>query len=227
MARRARSSDHPNSIAAASTANPGDGELPAELTALLEAHFCVVFAGNIGTAQDVETIVGVAARLRDLADVRVVLVGAGSMMNWVQQQIDEHRLDNVVLAGSFPATTMPAIYRRAACLLATLKSRRPFSFTIPSKVQAYMAAGRPIVAGLSGEGGRVVREAGAGVTCESEDVDGLERCIRSIHAMPVEERARMGAAGRAYFLEHFEMDRQAERLVTILESRIAQAKGNS
>lgn len=195
--------------------------LPSDLTKLLESHFCVVFAGNIGTAQAIETLIDAAARLRDLRDFRLVLVGSGSMLEWVKVKKREQNLDNVVLAGRFPMSAMSGIYRRAAALAVTLKDEEIFARTIPSKVQAYLAAGKPIIGALNGEGARVIEEAKAGLTCPAEDAEALASRIRELHSMPLHERARMGEAGYTYFREHFEMGRQAARLVEILEERIA------
>jgi glycosyltransferase involved in cell wall biosynthesis len=209
---------YPNSVDAAATVASGADPLPAELVTVLESHFCVLFAGNLGTAQAVETLVEAADRVRDLERCRMVLVGAGSMVDWVRERKETLKLDNLVLAGRFPMSAMPHIYRRAGGLIVSLKDEEIFACTVPSKVQAYLAAGRPIIASLNGEGARVVTEAGAGLVCAAEDADGLARCIRVLHAMQDAERERLGNSGRAYFLEHFEMGRQTDRLLEILHA---------
>lgn len=213
---------YPNSLDIPETSSNEATPLPAELLDTLKTHFCVVFAGNIGTAQAVETLVDAALQLKELPDVRMVLVGSGSMLEWVSQKKGELSLDNLILAGRFPMSSMPEIYRHAACLVVTLKDEEIFSHTLPSKVQAYLAAGRPIIAALNGEGARVVAEAGAGLTSAAEDSLALANCVKSLYVMPEPERVRMGAAGKRYFLEHFEMRLQARHLVEILEQRIAE-----
>ena len=219
--------NHPNSLDISETPYNESAPLPPELLDTLKTHFCVVFAGNIGTAQAVETLVDAAVQLKDLTDVRIVLVGSGSMLEWVSQQKGSLGLENLILAGRFPMSSMPEIYRRAACLVMTLKDKEIFSYTIPSKVQAYLAAGKPIIAALNGEGARVVTEAGAGLTCAAEDSLALANCVRSLYVMPEPERARLGAAGKRYFLAHFEMHSQARRLVEILERRIFETRSTA
>jgi len=209
---------YPNSVDASAATAAGADPLPAELVALLESNFCVLFAGNLGAAQAVETLVDAAAKLRDLERCRMVLVGAGSMLEWVRERKDALGLDNLVLAGRFPMSAMPHIYRRAGGLIVSLRDEEIFAFTVPSKVQAYLAAGKPIIAALNGEGARVVAESGAGFVCPAQDADGLARCIRALHAMRETERERLGNSGRAYFLEHFEMGRQTDRLLEILHA---------
>ncbi|MDR6605620.1 glycosyltransferase family 4 protein [Pseudomonas synxantha] len=201
--------------------------IPAPLLAELDNHFCLVFAGNLGTAQSVETLVEVADKLRHLSEVRIVLVGSGSMSSWIETQKQSRALDNLVLAGRFAASEMPHFFNRAAGLLVTLKQDEAFSYTIPSKVQAYLAAGRPIIAALDGEGARVIQEAGAGLTTAAQDAEGMANCIEQLFRMTSDERESLGQAGRAYYLEHFEMERQSQRLVEILSSRINELKGSS
>ncbi|GLZ85870.1 glycosyltransferase WbuB [Metapseudomonas resinovorans] len=202
-------------------------QVPKELLTELERGFCLVFAGNLGTAQSVETLLQVAVRLQHLPDCKLILVGSGSMLGWLEEQKALKGLDNLVLAGRFPPAEMPQFFSRAAGLLVTLKADEIFSYTIPSKVQAYLASGRPIIASLDGEGARIIEEAGAGFSCRAEDAEGMSRCIERLYRMPFTERERLGRAGREYFLEHFEMNRQCQRLGEILKARVSESRGQS
>lgn len=202
-------------------------QVPIELLEQLEQKFCLVFAGNLGTAQSVETLVQAAEKLQHLPDCKLVLVGSGSMLGWIEEQKALRGLDNLILAGRFPPSEMPQFFSRAAGLLVTLKREEIFAYTIPSKVQAYLAAGRPVIAALDGEGARVIEEAGAGLSCPAEDSAGLARCIEQLFHMPAEEREKFGKSGREYFLANFEMARQSQRLVEILEKRINEGRGAS
>ncbi len=196
-------------------------QIPQAVLDMMAKHFCLVFAGNLGTAQSLETLVQAAEKLKHLSEVKLVVVGSGSMEEWLKQQVISKGLDNLVLVGRFPSAEMPQFFSRADGLLVTLKKEEIFAYTIPSKIQAYLAAGRPIIAVLDGEGAKVVTEAGAGLTCPAEDYAGLANCIEQLYKMPASERDKLGAAGRSYYLEYFEMRKQAGRLVEILQSRIA------
>lgn len=209
---------YPNSMDVQSPGVAGEG-IPPELAGELERHFCVVFAGNLGTAQAVETLLEAAIQLKKDSEIRLVLVGSGSRLAWLQAQKQAHQLDNLLLPGRFPMVAMPQIFERAAALLVSLKDEEIFAQTIPSKIQAYLAAGRPIIASLRGEGARVVAEAGAGEACEPEDPAALAALIRSMQSRPAAELHAMGLAGKAYFNEHFEMNSQVTRLVEILETQ--------
>lgn len=224
-ARRSKIVFYANSYKEVASDATESTQIAPELLAELDNNFCIVFAGNLGTAQAVETLIDAAERLRSLPDFRLVLVGSGSMSDWLQQQKQQRGLDNVILAGRFPAQEMPHFFLRAQALLVSLKRAEIFAQTVPAKIQSYLAAGKPIIAALDGEGAQVVQDAGAGLACAAEDVDGLVSCIEQIYNMPVLDRAAMGKAGRAYFLENFEMGKQASRLAEILQQCVNRAKG--
>ena len=211
---------YPNSVIDSFDKPPNMTGLPDELTNLLETQFCMVFAGNIGTAQAVETIVDTAIQLKDIPDLKLVLVGSGIRSSWVEEKILENDLSNLVLAGRFSPKDMPQLLSRASGLLVTLKRDDIFSCTIPSKIQTYLAAGKPIIASLDGEGARVIQEAGAGFVSPAEDAEKLANNIKNLYHMPSLERDEFGKAGRLYFLEHYEMDSQSLYLTQILEAEV-------
>lgn len=218
-ARRDKIVYYPNSIRLATGDDASSTDLPSQLSSALASHFCVVFTGNIGSVQAVPTVVEAASRLLDLPEVKLVLIGGGSMAGWAKARQKELGLSNLMLVERLPPTAMPAVYRQSAALLVTLKDDEVLAHTVPSKVQGYLAAGRPIIAALRGEGARVVMESGAGMTCAPEDPEALANCIRSFYRLPGDTRAQMGEAGRSYFSEEFEMNKQARRLVAILHDR--------
>lgn len=207
---------YPNSYREPEAAPEDESRIPPEILRTMDSNFCVLFAGNIGTAQAVETIVEAARKLVHLPDCKLVMVGSGSMLGWVENQKKLHNLDNLVLAGRYPASEMPNFFRRAQALLVSLKREEIFGYTVPSKIQAYFAAGRPIIAALDGEGAQVVREAGAGLVCDAEDVPGLCGCIEQLYRMDAAARQELADAGRRYYLEHFEMRKQATELSRLL-----------
>ncbi|PHS25229.1 MAG: glycosyltransferase WbuB [Methylophaga sp.] len=202
----------------------GDNVLSEELKKLLEVNFCIVFAGNIGKAQSIETLISVAVKLRSRPSIKIVFVGKGSMLEWAQQEVARLHLKNVVFTGAFPINVMPSIFSSAQALLVSLKSDKVFSYTIPSKVQAYMSAGRPIIASIDGEAARIINEANAGLTCAAGDVNGLVERIVQMFKMSQEDRGILGENGRRYFLEHFEIERQCKKLVEIIEKRIGKKR---
>lgn len=195
-------------------------KLPRETLSKLDAKFCLVFAGNLGTAQSLETLVGAAERLKGNPDICFVLVGSGSRSAWLESQKDKLGLENLILPGRFPPSAVPYFLDKADGLLVSLNREEIFSQTIPSKVQAYLAAGRPVLASLDGEGAKVIVEAEAGLTSPAEDVDALVGNILALYAMPKFERAVLGENARRYFLGNFDMKRQVAAFGDIMKERM-------
>lgn len=200
--------------------HPNPGELafseaqPLSVPALiLAAGFNVVFAGNLGTVQALGTVLDAAELLLPHADVRMVLVGSGSRSEWLEQEVARRKLGNVQLAGRFVPEAMPGILAQASALLVSLVRSPIMSQTVPSKVQAYLAAGKPIIASLDGEGARVLEESGAGLSCPAEDAAALAQAVLRLRYLPSDELQRMGEAGLIYYKQHFDPAALATNLV--------------
>ncbi len=201
--------------------NPGelafskpDTERPCSLQ--LGPGFNVVFAGNLGTVQALDTVLAAALLLHDDRDVLFVLVGSGSRSEWLQQEVRRLGLNNVRLPGRFPPSDMPGILAQASAVLVSLLRDPIMSQTVPSKVQAYLAAGRPIIASLDGEGARVVTAAGAGIACPAEDAKALADAVIRLRDAPPEELEQMSRRGLSFYEKNFEPKLLATRLALIL-----------
>lgn len=210
-ARREKIVYYPNSYDASGVVS--DAPLSADFEQILNQNFCVVFAGNLGTAQALDTLVSAAIRLSEISNIRLVLVGSGSRLAWLQEQKDQHRLSNLILPGRFPNSSMSSIFARAGALLVSLNCDEIFSLTIPSKLQAYLAAGKPIIASLDGEGARILNEAEAGFSCPAEQVEALVEAIMKMYSLSENERELMGIRGREYFEKNFDMNTQVDWLI--------------
>ncbi len=188
---------------------------PTESTfySFLDCDFPVVFAGNLGAAQSLEVMLEAAALLKNIEGIRFVIIGDGSRRDWLVDQTEKRGLNNVIFPGSYPIEAMPALLARAAVLLVTLADKEIFRLTIPSKIQAYLAAGRPIVACLSGAGADIVRESGAGLTVLAEDARGLADAVEALYRSPEGERAEMGLRGRKYFEKNFSQEKLVDELI--------------
>jgi len=193
--------------------------LPPEIEKVFKGRFSVVFAGNLGRAQALSTIVETARALQSHSEIVIVLVGAGSQLDSVRRQVADANLTNVVLTGGLDSRMMPELFGHADCLLVTLGRDPALSATVPSKVQAYLKAGRPIVGAISGSAADLIAAAGAGLTVEAEDSSGLAKRILELHNMPIGRREEMGRAGRAYYEQHFDAGAVVNRLLEILEHR--------
>lgn len=195
----------------------GADPVPAELRQLMAQKFCLVFAGNLGSAQALDILLQAAEHLRDDPEICFVFLGSGSRSEWLQTQKSLLQLDNVILAGRYPQQAMPHFFASAAALIVSLNDEEVFYHTIPSKMQTYFAAGKPIIASLSGEGVRVLQEACAGLVSAAGDASALAANIRMLKAMDQAERQYMGDAGKRYFEQHFEISTQVKHLMRLLQ----------
>lgn len=190
--------------------------------------FTVVFAGNIGEAQDMPTVLDAAERLKDNAHVRWVIVGDGRKSDWLQAEVVRRGLDkHVLLPGRFPVERMPSFYAHADALLVSLKRDPIFSMTIPGKVQSYLMAGIPLLGMLDGEGAAVIREAQAGLTCEASDGAGLAHAVLDLAAMPKAQRRRMGLNGRNFAQQEFGRTQLMDRLEALLAEAVTIRKAKA
>lgn len=174
--------------------------------------FSVMFAGNIGDAQDFPAILDAAECLKGHS-IRWLIVGDGRMASWVAEEIKKRDLQQkVLMLGRFPSDRMPSFFKHADALLVSLKNEPIFAMTIPSKLQTYLAAGIPLVAMLNGEGSVVVRESGSGVTCGAGDHEGLAKAVLQLSQATSEERIEMGRKGLELSQREFDRDTLISRL---------------
>jgi glycosyltransferase involved in cell wall biosynthesis len=190
----------------------------------LPAGFRVMFAGNIGAAQDFETIISAAERLKSHPDIQWVIIGDGRMLPWVTTEIARRGLQHTVhLLGRHPVEAMPGFFARADAMLVTLKRDPIFAMTIPAKLQSYLASARPIIAALDGEGARIVVEAQAGLACPPEDPDALAEVVLAMQQLAPDARVAMAQRARACFEAQFERETLLTRLEGCLKDATTEA----
>ncbi|MBL8278858.1 MAG: glycosyltransferase family 4 protein [Pelomonas sp.] len=183
--------------------------------------FNIMFAGNIGDAQDFPAILDAAERLRERPDIRWLIVGDGRAADQVRAEIQRRGLSSTVrMLGRHPQERMPAFFRGADALLVSLKPDPVFAMTIPGKVQAYLATGLPLLAMLDGEGARVVQDAGAGLVCAAGDGAGLAAQVVRLSETSAAEREAMGQRARRYVQTHF----NRASLIDQLQAWLAQTR---
>lgn len=187
---------------------------------LFDSDFNIFFAGNIGSAQAIETIVEAAEKLSVYENIKFIFLGQGSKLAWLNKQIVDKKLSNIVLAGHYPFESMPSLLRQASILLVTLAKQPIFELTIPSKIQAYLAAGKPIIACIDGEGARIVKEANAGLAVPAEDVDKLTEAILKLAECDRNDLEQMGLNGQNYFKMHFKQSLIMSSLISHLEKAV-------
>jgi len=170
--------------------------------------FNVMYAGSMGAAQSLHTVLDAAVKCKTSnPNVQFVLIGNGTDLTSLQLRAKEEAIDNVVFVPQQTMQVMAGIYPIANALLVHTKDDPLFAITIPSKTQAYLAAGRPIIMAAAGDATDLVRRAGAGPIIAPEDSDELVSAIQGLVALDGQEREGLGRQGRTFYEAELSMAR--------------------
>lgn len=195
----------------------------AQSNALVPVGFRIIFAGNIGQAQDFPTVLAAAELLKAHQHIQWIIVGDGRAFPWVKEEVARRGLQETVhLVGRFPMEQMPQWFECADAMLVTLRNEPIFALTVPGKIHSYMAAGKPIIAALDGEPARIVNEAKCGICVRAGNAAHLAEAVVAASRMRPEKLRGLGRNGREYFDIHFER----QRLIVQLEQWMRTAAVN-
>tara|TARA_X000001036_G_scaffold173041_1_gene163713 strand:- start:20101 stop:21351 length:1251 start_codon:yes stop_codon:yes gene_type:complete len=165
--------------------------------------FKILFAGNIGVAQDIDSVINAMNEIKT-QKVHLVILGDGRAKKDILKKIKAMNLESKVsLFGSFPLDTMPYFFNQADALLISLKKSDIFSRTIPGKTQAYMPSGKPILTNADGEISKIINEAQCGLTANSGDYKTLSKNIIKLSTISKLQLKSMGNNGKEYYNKHF------------------------
>jgi len=184
-------------------------------------QFDFVFAGNIGAAQKVDVIIRAAAEMEKASTFSVNwhIVGDGAELDNCKKLVEELGVTSIVFHGRQPVERMPEYYGMADAMLVTLSDDEIISYTLPGKVQSYMAAGRPVIASANGETPLVIKEADCGYCCAAENFEALASVAEEFCELSYERKEELGKNARDYYNEHFSKkvfigDLEKELLIT-------------
>ena len=167
--------------------------------------FNLLFAGNIGFAQDFDTILNAAIILKERKiDINWVIIGEGRAKQYLLRQLELLNLSNIFFLGNKPSDVMPYYFACADVLLVSLKKSLIFSLTIPSKVQSYLACKKPIIGNLDGIGAQTIINSCSGLTSNSGDSLKLADNIEKMKNKSSIEMNNYAQNGYNYFQLHFE-----------------------
>jgi len=184
-------------------------------------RFNVLFAGNIGVVQDLQTLIEAAELLCDQPEIQFIVVGNGIDADRLRGLIAERQLPNIRMLGAFPPSEMPKFFASADLLLVHLRPDPLSEISVPSKTYAYLASGRPILMAVAGEAANFVRDHDIGLTVPPSDPVAMAEVVRDFAAVPSAQRRELGEAGRRFFNERLCSEVQVPRM----ERLLAQAAG--
>lgn len=179
--------------------------------------FKLMFAGAVGEAHGFECTMQAALLTKEHKDIKWIIVGDGRKLNWVKQFVKENGLEETVYTlGRFPSETMPWFFNNADIMLVTLNDNPLFNLYAPAKISSYMAAAKPIIAVLNGEGAEVIKEADCGWTIPAGDAKALAQLTIELSKMDPSLLSKKGANAAKYYIEHFDKEKCLERLDRIM-----------
>lgn len=183
--------------------------------------FIIILAGNLGVAQDLESILKLAEELRVLDEVKIVLIGGGSKKEWVENEIGRLNLhDKLYCLGRFPYEMMPSFYKKSNAMLLTLSAKfDDLKMVVPSRLQSYMSAACPVLAMAEGGAADIINEANCGYVVKGSDYLSLFKIIKEKVLTDKQSFEKLGQNGRRYYENHFQKDNCIDQLCKIIDNK--------
>lgn len=187
----------------------------------MDGRFNVVFAGNMGKAQALDAVIA-AAKIVGTTNslVQFVFVGGGIEVDVLKKTSVSLGLDNVRFLPRMPMNEVGAVLAKAGTLLVHLKNDPLFEITIPSKTQAYLAVGKPILMAVSGDAADLIQQAKAGVAVTPENPESIAQGILHLAQLPAELRNQMGKNAIEFYEKELSLDVGAERFQRVFNDVI-------
>ena len=183
-----------------------EAKKPAPEINLRENIFTIIFAGNIGEAQDFPNIIKAVKHLslQNIEGFRIVIIGEGSKKEWLKKEIKKLKIEKYFdIYKSYPMKRMGSFFLHADALLVSLSNKKVFNMTIPGKVQFYLSSGIPIIGMISGEGAKLIKKSKAGFVCNSSDYLGLAKIIQKIIILDKKDLQNIGLRGKLFADKEF------------------------
>lgn len=192
-----------------------------EDTPVIPEGFKLMFAGAVGEAHGFDCTMQAALLTKDHKDIKWVIVGDGRKLDWVKQFVMDNGLEETVYTlGRFPSETMPWFFAQADVMLVTLSDDPLFKLYAPAKISSYMAAAKPILAVLDGEGAEVIKDADCGWALPAGDAEGFAKLAIELSQKDKAELAAKGENAAKYYNEHFVKEKCLKELDALMELQV-------
>jgi glycosyltransferase involved in cell wall biosynthesis len=184
-----------------------------ESSGVLKDGFKLMFAGAVGEAHGFECTLQTALLSKEHKDIKWIIVGDGRRLDWAKSFVKEHGLEETVFTlGRYPAETMPWFFKQADVMLITLNDDPLFKLYAPAKISSYMAAAKPIVAVLNGEGAKVIKEAECGWSLPAGDAESFAKLAIDLSKKDKAVLEEKGQNAMKYYNEHFVKEKCLRKL---------------
>lgn len=184
------------------------------------SYFDIVYAGNIGSAQALHFVMDAADLLKQERQerIRFVFFGDGIESDRLKKITQDRKLKNVVFKGHVSPEVVSVELQLADALLVHLADDPLFSITIPSKTQAYLAAGKPILMAVKGESAAIISQAGAGVVAKPCDAEAIAKAAVELADSSREQLASFGYHGKEFYRAYMSQKNGIDQVSKIVNS---------
>jgi glycosyltransferase involved in cell wall biosynthesis len=203
-----------------------DKELQQKL-GIKETDIIILYAGNIGQPQRVDVLVDSMKLIKHRPEIKLFIIGEGQYKRSLQQSCLNERIESVIFFDQMLPEDVNRYYSVADALFIQLEDQLIWTDTIPSKIYAYMLAGRPIIAAIKGDGADVVSASQGGYICEPCNARAIADCILSIADMSIDDRMLMGKNGYNYVINNFSKNLMIKSIENVLSAVIKKNKPES
>lgn len=190
-----------------------------------KGRFNILYAGTIGLAQGIETVLAAAKLVEDIEQIQFVLAGGGLALGDLKEYAATHNITNVKFLGRQPMELMPDLYSLADILLVHLKDDPLFRITIPHKTLTYLSAGKPVLAAVEGDVADIINSNHAGLTCAPGKPEVLADRVRCFYGMTQDGRNRLGENGREGALSKYSKAKLVKDILVMLKSVVGSNVG--
>lgn len=193
----------------------------------LPKGFNLLFAGNLGEAQDLETLIKVGIELKKNKDINFIILGKGRKLDWLKTNINENKLnDKFFLLGDVKVEEVFNYLKCSDVLYLSLKKDEVFKSTVPGKLPTYLLSGKPIISAVDGETYDIIKRAEAGIPCEAGDVNGIVKAVLELNNLEEEEREKIGLKAQHYYWCNFSREITLNNLIMEMENTISGSQFN-
>jgi colanic acid biosynthesis glycosyl transferase WcaI len=176
--------------------------------------FKIFFAGNIGLAQDFDSIIKSIELIPRSENIQVIIIGDGKEKSRLVNQVRQKKLTNIILfQKAVPLENISALLHQADALILALKKAEIFEYTIPGKMQSYLAIGLPIISMLSGESAGIIENNKLGLNAISGDYKKLATNILKLKHMSKFDRNTMGKNCKKFAKENYKRESIINNLI--------------
>jgi glycosyltransferase involved in cell wall biosynthesis len=191
----------------------------------IQDRFVILFAGNLGQAQGLESVIQTANLLKTHSDILFVFLGEGIEKPRLMDLVKSLHLSNVLFLDGVQEEQVPVYLGMADVLLATLGRAKHREAAVPSKIQTYMSSEKPLLLAIEGAAAQIVEQANCGIVVPPDDSDALAKAVLQLKNFSPFERKEMGRNGKAYAEQFFDREKQclyiSACLNEIVEAKIA------